>query len=75
VRNISAVTTIDTRNSYSLEGSFGAAPKNSRIVLNSRNVVDRTPPFAINRSVAMSYDATNAEPMGRVVSLSMWKKL
>ncbi|WP_293679405.1 TonB-dependent receptor [uncultured Phenylobacterium sp.] len=40
------------------------------VLLNVRNVFDRDPPF-YNNSVGLAYDAANADPVGRFVSLQL----
>jgi len=39
-----------------------------------QNLFDRNPPFYVNSALTYGYDAEQANPLGRVVSLSIRKK-
>lgn len=75
-RDIGSWTTIDATVSYRMpDGSSSLSGLN--IVLSASNLFDRDPPFAASPAVeyeGVYYDATNASPLGRFVSISVRKR-
>lgn len=69
-RAVGALTTIDLRTSYRTSAGIGPLD-DLEFSLNASNILNRVPPF-VDRSAG--YDLINAEPYGRVVSLSVQKR-
>jgi iron complex outermembrane receptor protein len=69
-RAVNAFTSLDLRFSYR-SANDGGLLSDTEISLNATNVFDRAPPFVDRED---GYDILNADPYGRVVSLSLQKK-
>jgi iron complex outermembrane recepter protein len=61
--------TVDVNLKYSLVSTAGSAGRTS-LALNVQNILDRDPPFIVNRT-GTGYDPTNATPLGRFVSIAL----
>jgi iron complex outermembrane recepter protein len=73
-RNIGSWLTFDLQVGYRWGDGAGRVLKNAEIAVNAVNAFDRAPPFAIDRSASLGYDEENADPTGRVVTLSVRKR-
>lgn len=68
-QNVSAYTTVDLHLAYSFAGEGWLS--GTQIYLDGTNVFDRDPPFV---NTALGYDAFNASPIGRLVTVGVNKK-
>ena len=68
-RRVAPLTTMDLRLSYRTPEDFGAFGS-TELSMNATNIFDRWPPF-VDREAG--YDVANAEPYGRVLSISIQK--
>jgi outer membrane receptor protein involved in Fe transport len=67
-RRVAPWTTIDAQLRLRLDGSGWFA--GTQLALSVQNLFDRDPPF-VNRATGQAYDSTNADPLGRFVSLQL----
>lgn len=78
LQRVGSNTTVDIRVAYSLEGLSSAdLLKDATIALGVTNLFDKSPPFvniAQSNNGGGGFDPTLANPVGRVVSLSLNKK-
>jgi len=78
VQKVSSLDTVDLRVAYALEGLGGAdLLKDATMALGVTNLFDKAPPFvnlAQSNNGGGGFDPTMANPLGRVVSLSLNKK-
>jgi iron complex outermembrane receptor protein len=69
-RNIRSWTTFDLGFGYRFGKYANTEEKDSsEIALTALNVLNRAPPFVINRSAQLGYDEENADPTGRTVGI------
>lgn len=71
-RDIEAHTTWDLRFTHSWGESSGDGPA-VQLALNVINAFDEAPPF-VNNPTGYAFDASNASPLGRVVSLELRRR-
>ena len=67
-------TTIDVSLSYDTQERFNSPTlDNTRIALNVQNIFDEDPPF-VETEGGFNFDAANADPFGRILTLSLRKQ-
>jgi hypothetical protein len=64
---VASWTTIDATVTYSFRDN--APLSNTRVALQVQNMANRPPPFLRNANEPINYDAANANPLGRVLSI------
>lgn len=69
-RRIDSWTTVDVQLSYSMKGLLGDFIESADLSLSATNVLDKQPPFA-NWPTGFGFDAANADPYGRRISLDL----
>ena len=72
-RRVASWTTWNLQLSYDRGEQHGGWLDGLRIALTAQNVFDEDPPF-LNNPVGIGYDLENADLLGRVVSLNVYKK-
>lgn len=70
---VSSWTTVDLNGSYSIPPDSFSWLNGLRMGLDIQNVFDRNPPYAYDPN-GVNYDPTNANPLGRSLSLSVSKR-
>ena len=72
---VSSYTTVDVRLAYAFSRDGGALTSGLTLAASVQNAFDRDPPrlTVLNPSSDMGFDPTNANPMGRFVSLEIVK--
>jgi outer membrane receptor protein involved in Fe transport len=74
---VDSYTTVDTRVAYDFSNRFSSgALSGVTVALNAQNVLDEDPPavaIAVPNSAESGFDATNASPLGRFISLEITK--
>jgi iron complex outermembrane recepter protein len=73
--HIDSWTTIDLQARLNLESlSPSLALSGCALTLGVQNLLNKDPPFAMNALTGVNYDAANANPLGRVMSLQLDKR-
>ena len=73
-RNVGSWTTVDLHASYRFASGDGGLLDGTSIGVSIDNLFDRDPPF-LNNSVGVGYDQENGDLLGRMVGISLRKKL
>ncbi len=71
VRAVDSWTTVDLTVAYNIGRDKGFL-SNTRVALTTQNLFDEDPPF-VDTARGVGYDATNANPMGQLLSLHLTK--
>jgi iron complex outermembrane receptor protein len=76
-QKIDAWTTVDLQLGYSFPSSVQSIFRGVSVSATAQNLFDDPPPFVAvptNLAFDVGYDATNASPLGRVLSISLRKR-
>ena len=73
IENVDDFTTVDLVASYEAQDTTGSFLDGVRVGLNVQNLFDEDPPFARTND-GLNFDAANASPLGRVVSIQFRKR-
>jgi len=73
---VSSWTTVDAQIAYDFGSGGSSALSNTSLALSVTNLFDQDPPFVQNQATdnianAFNYDATNASPLGRFISIRL----
>lgn len=73
-RKISSNTTVDLTVAHNFDSKTSSLLRDLSITLSITNLFNDAPPFYENVTTGFGYDSANADPMGRVVALSLSKR-
>lgn len=73
IRSIASWTTVDLQVRYAFD-PIDDTKYGWLVQLGVKNVANRNPPFLINSVESLGYDQENADPLGRLVTLSLRKQ-
>ena len=72
--SIASWTTLDLGVRYAFDKSFANWLDGTSVSLTVTNALDRNPPYVNDQYLRLGYDAANANPIGRVLSLLVNKR-